>query len=260
MEAREQGGDFIQSLERGLAAIRAFTDDKTALSVTEVAERANVSRAAARRILFTLKSLGYVGVTENGLYRLEPTVLSLGYAYISSQELPEVARPYMETVANELSGSSSLGVLRGTDVTFIARVRAPGYRTTTFPVGTSVPAHLTAMGRVLLADLTDEEIDAHLDRAHAEPFTELTLTSREALREVIREARETGYALVDQELTAGVRALAVPIRMHSGQPAEAGLNIAIADPNATPSGLLETHLPILRRAAESIGSALAWVR
>jgi IclR family pca regulon transcriptional regulator len=226
--------------------------------VTEVAERANVSRAAARRILFTLKCLGYVGTNESGLYRLEPAILSLGYAYISSQDLPEVARPYMETVTNELHGSSSLGVLRGTDVTFIARVRSPGYLTTTLSVGSSLPAHLTAMGRVLLADLPDEEIDDYLQRTQPEPFTDLTLTSRQALREAIDEARDSGFSLVDQELTTGVRALAVPIRTHRGQRAEAGLNIAIADPQASPSSLLDTHLPVLRRAAESIGSALGW--
>jgi IclR family transcriptional regulator, pca regulon regulatory protein len=258
-DARDQGGDYIQSLERGLAAIRAFTEDRSALSVTEVAERANVSRAAARRILFTLKSLGYVGTTENGLYRLEPAVLSLGYAYISSLDLPEVAKPYMERLANELGVSSSLGLLKGTDVTFIARIRSPGYLNTTFAVGSSLPAHLTAMGRVLLADLPDEELEEYLAQVHPEPLTELTLTSRDALRDAVGEARRTGFSLVDQELTPGVRALAVPIRLRGRQRAEAGLNIAIADPQATPSSLLETHLPVLQRAAESIGTALASV-
>ena len=257
LRGRELGGDYIQSLERGLAAIRAFTGDRSALSVTEVAQRTGVSRAAARRILFTLSSLGYVGVTENGLYRLEPTVLTLGYAYISGQDLPELARPSMQDVAHELNGSSSIGVLTGTDVTFIARVRAPGYLNTSLGVGSRLPAHLTAMGRVLLADLTDEEIDGYFDRAPApEAFTDRTVTDRGRLREAILEARETGYALVDQELVTGVRALAVAIRGRDGA-AQAGLNVAVADTRRDANELLQTHLPVLQRAAASISTALA---
>ena len=254
---RELGGDYVQSLERGLAAIRAFAGDRSALSVTEVAERTGVSRAAARRILFTLSSLGYVGVTENGLYRLEPTVLTLGYAYISGQDIPELARPSMQEVAHQLNGSSSVGVLTGTDVTFIARVRAPGYLNTSLAVGSRLPAHLTAMGRVLLADRSDEEIDAYLDEAPTpEAFTDRTVTDPARLRTAILATRDAGYSLVDQELVAGVRALAVAIRDRDGA-AQAGLNVAVADTRRDATELLETHLPVLRRAAESISTALA---
>lgn len=256
---RDSGADNVQSLERGLAAIRALTEDHSALSVTEVAERANVSRAAARRILFTLKSLGYVGTTGNGLYRLEPAVLALGYAYISSQDLPEVAKPYMEGVAHELQVWSSLGVLRGTRVTFVGIVRSPGYLNTAVAVGTSLPAHLTAVGRILLADLADEEIEDYLQRLDTESLTDPTLTCGDPLRQAINEARRTGYAFVDQELTIGVRGLAVPIRMRAAQRAEAGLSIAIANPHATANSLLLTHLPVLKRAAESIATTLASV-
>jgi IclR family pca regulon transcriptional regulator len=251
----ERGGDFIQSLERGLAAIRAFTGDRSALSVTEVAERSGVSRAAARRILFTLRRLGYVGTTENGLYRLEPTVLTLGYAYISSQDLIGLARPYMESAANELGGSCSLGVLHGTDVMFIARVRAPGYLGTTLSVGSLLPAHLTAMGRVLLADLPDEEIDAYLRDVRPEAFTQFTVTGRAELRKAIMRTRESGYSVIDQELVVGVHALGVPIHDQHGK-VQAGLNVAVVDSRASERRMLKVHLPALRRAADAITAAL----
>jgi IclR family transcriptional regulator, pca regulon regulatory protein len=257
LRGKELGGDYIQSLERGLAAIRAFTGDRSALSVSEVAERTGVSRAAARRILYTLECLGYVGVAESGLYRLEPTVLTLGYAYISGQDLPELARPYMQQVAGELNGSSSIGVLTGTDVTFIARVRAPGYLNTSLAVGSRLPAHLTAMGRVLLADLPDARIDDYFDRAPTpEAFTDHTVTDPKQLRTAILQARDTGYSLVDQELVTGVRALAVAIRDRTGT-AQAGLNVAVAETRKSERDFLQTHLPVVRRAAESISSALA---
>lgn len=252
----EEGGrDFIQSLRRGLAVIRAFTGDRPNLSISEVAERTHISRAAARRILFTLEKLGYVGRTEGGLFRLQPAVLTLGYAYISNQQLPQVARPHMEMVAEELQGSSSLGVLEGTDVIFVARVRSRGYLATTLSVGSRLPAHITAMGRVLLADLADEQIEHYLHTHKPQAFTELTVTDTDRIREAILAARETGFSFIDQELEIGVRALAVPVRDHSGR-VIAGLNVAVADPRLSAEQVIRDHLPVLRRAAAAISVGL----
>jgi IclR family pca regulon transcriptional regulator len=250
-----RGRDFIQSLERGLAVIRCFTGEHPALSISEVAERTQVSRAAARRILFTLERLGYVGRTEPGLFRLQPAVLTLGYAYISGQHLPQVARPHMEMVAEELQGSCSLAVLEGSDVIFVARVKSRGYLATTLLVGSRLPAHITAMGRVLLADLPEGRIADYLKKARLEAFTDKTLIDRGKIKAAILEARRTGYAFVDQELEIGVRALAVPVRDRSGG-VLAGLNVAVADPRLTSVIVIENYLPILRRAAAGISSGL----
>jgi IclR family pca regulon transcriptional regulator len=251
----DRGRDFIQSLERGLAVIRCFTGEHPALSISEVAERTQVSRAAARRILFTLERLGYVGRTEAGLFRLQPAVLTLGYAYISGQHLPQVARPHMEMVAEELEGSCSLAVLEGSDVIFVARVKSRGYLATTLLVGSRLPAHITAMGRVLLADLPDDRIAEYLKNARLQAFTEKTLIDREKIKAAILEARRTGYSFIDQELEIGVRALAVPVLDRSGS-VLAGLNVAVADPRQTSEFVLENHLPVLRRAAIGIASGL----
>ena len=249
------GRDFIQSIQRGLAVIRSFTGDKPALTISEVAERTHVSRAAARRILFTLERLGYVGRTEAGAFRLQPAVLTLGYAYISNQQLPQVARPHMEKVAEELQGSCSLAVLEGPDVIFVARVRSSGYLATTLSVGSRLPAHITAMGRVLLADLSEKEIDGYLAHHRFEAFTDLTVTDKKKLRQLILNAHADGYSLVDQELEIGVRALAVPVRDPSGR-AIAGLNVAVSDPRLTVDEVLAHHLPVLKRAAAAISARL----
>lgn len=251
----EGGRDFVQSLRRGLAVIRAFTGDRPNLSISEIAERTHISRAAARRIVFTLEQLGYVGRTEGGLFRLQPAVLTLGYAYISNQQLPQVARPHMDIVAEELQGSCSLAVLEGTDVIFVARVRSRGYLATTLSVGSRLPAHITAMGRVLLADLPDDDIEAYLDQQHPEAFTDLTVTDRSKIRKAILEARQTGFSFVDQELEIGVRALAVPVRDHTGR-ALAGLNVAVSDARLSVEQVLSGHLPVLQRAAAAISTGL----
>lgn len=252
---RAESGDFIQSLDRGLAAIRAFTDEHSALSVSELARRAAVSRAAARRILFTLERLGYVSSGDGGRYRLEPTILTLGYAYLSSQGVPQLAKSYMETAANAVQGSCTLAVLDGTDVLFIARARPPRNLGTTYTIGSRIPAHLTSMGRCLLADRSDEEIDEYLKKANFTQFTRFTVTEPRAIRESILKIRESGYSVVDQQLTIGVLAMGVPIR--NGLSRQVACNVAVADPGMTPAKLVQDHLPMLRRTAQRIGTVLS---
>lgn len=256
VRGRAESADFIQSLDRGLAAIRAFSDERAALSVSEVARRAAVSRAAARRILFTLERLGYASTVDGGRFQLEPAVLTLGYAYLSSQGISQLAKSYMETAANAVQGSCTLAVLEGTDVLFIARVRPPRNLGTTYTIGSRIPAHLTSMGRCLLADRSDEEIDEYLKNANLNPFTRFTVTDPSAIRESILEIRESGYSVVNQELTIGVLGMGVSI--HSGSSRRRiACNVAVADPGVTPSKLVRNHLSMLRRTAEEIGKVLA---
>jgi IclR family transcriptional regulator, pca regulon regulatory protein len=249
------GRDFVQSLERGLLVMRCFTPDLPDLSVTEVAERTNISRAAARRILFTLERLGYTGRNRAGLFHLEPAVLSLGYGYIAGQQLPQIARPYLQAIAEQLHGSSSVAVLDHFDVMFIARARSPSLVSTTVDVGSRLPAHVTALGRVLLADLPEEQIDVYLEGARIQQLTEFTRVDREQIRQAVFDARETRYSLVDQELAIGVRAIAVPILDAAGSVA-ASLNVSVADSRPTAQEVVDRCLPVLRRAAAQISAAL----
>jgi len=253
---QERGRDYIQSLERGLAVIRSFTGERPALSISEVAERTGVSRATARRILFTLERLGYVGRLQPGLFRLQPAVLTLGYAYISGQELPQVARPYMEAVAEELQGSCSLAALDGTDVIFVARVRSRLYLATTLSVGSRLPAHITAMGRVLLADLPDQQIDAYLKKATLQPFTDFTLTQKNQIKQSILEARRTGYSFVDQELETGLRSIAVPVHGTDGT-VIAAMNVSVHVSRGDSESVRRELLPPLMEAARAIEADLA---
>lgn len=253
------GRDFVQSLERGLAVIQAFTDQRPALSAARIAERANLSRAACRRFLVTLERLGYVSRDEAGMYRLLPAVLRLGYAYLSSQELSQIVRPRCEALAQRFRVSSSLGVLDGTDLVFLFRALPAGYLHTQLSVGSRLPAHSTAMGRAILAGMTDVQLDSYLDRVQTAgftSFTSFTAVDRNAIRGRILEARRLGYALLDQEVDLGVRALAVPVRHRSGGVA-ASICVGLYDPRLEPSTIVERHLDALRAAAAEVESSLA---
>ncbi|HZV51389.1 MAG TPA: IclR family transcriptional regulator C-terminal domain-containing protein [Candidatus Dormibacteraeota bacterium] len=248
--------DFVQSLGRGLAVIQAFTDQQPALSIARVAERTRLSRAACRRFLVTLERLGYVVRDEAGRYRLLPAVLRLGYAYLSSQELPQIVRPHCDRLAKTLHVSSSLGVLDGTDIVFLYRALPRGYLHTRLGVGSRLPAHSTAMGRAILAEMSDAELDAHLERAETVAYTPFTATETATIKTRIKQVRELGYSLLDQEIDLGVRALALPLRYRSGKIA-GSICLGLYDPRIEPATVVRDYLRPLRQAAAEINSTLA---
>lgn len=211
-----RGPDFVQSLERGLAVIRAFDADHRALTLSEVAAATGVTRAAARRFLLTLAELGYVR-NEGRYFSLTARVLELGYAYLSSLSLPEVAEPHLEALVAQVDESSSLSVLDGTDIVYVARVPVRRIMTVAISVGTRFPAYATSMGRVLLAGLPADELDKLLAEVKLEQLTGRTVTSMEALRAELARVRAQGWALVNQELEEGLRAIAAPVRDPSGK-------------------------------------------
>lgn len=208
--------EFVQSLERGLAVIRAFDRDHRELTLSEVATATGVTRATARRFLLTLADLGYVR-SDGRLFSLSPRVLELGYAYLSSLSLPEVAEPHLEALVQEVNESSSVSVLDRDDVVYVARVPTSRIMTVAISVGTRFPAYATSMGRVLLAGLSDEDLDAYLDAVELKRLTVRTNSTPVALKAEIQKVRAQGWALVDQELEEGLRAVAAPIRDRAGR-------------------------------------------
>jgi IclR family transcriptional regulator, pca regulon regulatory protein len=212
----ERDADFVQSLERGLAVICAFDKDHAELTLSEVAASTGVTRATARRFLLTLARLGYVR-TDGRFFSLTPRVLELGYAYLSSLSLPEVAEPHLERLVAEVHESSSVSVLDGEDIVYVARVPTSRIMTVSINVGTRFPAYATSMGRVLLSSMSAEQLDAYLDRVQLLPLSPRTVTSPETLRIELDKVRRQGWALVDQELEEGLRSVAAPIRDRSGK-------------------------------------------
>jgi IclR family pca regulon transcriptional regulator len=249
----DRGTDFVQSLERGLAVIRAFDVDHPELTLSEVARATALTRAAARRFLLTLVELGYMR-TDGRLFALRPRVLELGYAYLSSLTLPEVAEPHLEELVATVHESSSVSVLDGDEVVYVARVPTKRIMTVAISVGTRFPAYATSMGRVLLAGQNGDWLDGYLATVRLDPLTRNTIVDPKRLRAELTRVRSQGWALVDQELEEGLRSIAAPIRAPDGR-VVAAVNLS-SHASRSLAAMRQDLLPHLLKTAERIGEDL----
>lgn len=252
--AGARNGDHVQSLVRGLAVIKAFDSEHVAMTLSEVARRTDMPRAAARRFLLTLVDMGYVGF-DGQRFRLRPRILELGVSYFHSCSFIEIAQPYMEDVLKQVNESCSMSVLDGDDVAYVARFPTSRIMSVAIAVGTRFPAWATSMGRVLLSGLSDAALDAALARVEPRPLTPNTVTDREKLREIILAARSRGYCAVEEELELGLLSVAVPVHNGAGE-VIAAVNVAVPTSRHTPESLHQEILPVLQRAAADIDQAL----
>jgi IclR family pca regulon transcriptional regulator len=249
-----RNSDFVQSLDRGLAVIRAFGPDRERLSLSEVARATGLTRAATRRFLLTLVKLGYVR-SDGREFSLRPRVLELGYAYLSGLAMPEIAAPHLEELVARVRESSSISVLDGDHIVYVARVPTKRIMAVAISVGTRFPAYATSMGRVLLAGMAADELERYLAEAVMEPFTDRTVTDPARLREIVAEARSQGYAIVDQELEEGLRAIAAPIRSQAGA-VTAAINLSAHASRITMAAMRAELLPALLETAARIEADL----
>jgi IclR family pca regulon transcriptional regulator len=245
-------GEHVRSLDRGLAVIRAFDAEHPEQSLSDVARRTGLTRAAARRFLLTLAELGYVR-TDGKLFALTPRVLELGYAYLSSLSLPEIASPHLEALVREVQESASVSVLDGTDVVYVARVPTSRIMTVAITIGTRLPAFATSMGRVLLAALPADERARRLAAGAVPQLTERTITDPDLLGRELDAVREAGYCVVDQELELGLRSISVPVRGRTGE-VVAAANVST---RAGSRDVVREVLPALRACAAAITADLA---
>lgn len=250
--ARE--GPFVQSLERGLLVIRALSTPEPR-TLSEVARATALTRASARRFLLTLEELGYVR-RSGARFALTPQVLELGYAYLSSLTLPQVARVHLERLVELVHESSSVSVLDGDDIVCVALVPTRRIMTVAISVGTRFPAYATSMGRVLLAALPGDELDAALERMALRPMTAATITTRAALERELERVRRQGWALVDQELEEGLRAVAAPIRDPAGR-VVAAVDLSVQASRAPVADIRARLLPALLQTARAVERDLA---
>jgi len=246
----ERTGDFVQSLERGLLVINSFSRDHPSQTLSEVAGRTGLTRATSRRILLTLADLGYVDQKDRA-FALTPKVLDLGYSFLSSFHVVEVAQPPLERLVEEVHESSSMSVLDGTEIVYVARVPTTRIMTIALALGSRLPAYPTSMGRVLLAGLSDADLDRYMDRATFEQLTPHTITSPKRIRSIIRSVRADGYALVDQELEEGVRSIAAPIHNGRGE-VVAAMNVSCHSSRVSVERMHEDLKPRLLETASEI--------
>lgn len=249
------GSDFVQSLERGLAVIQAFSAKSPRLTLSDVARSTGLTRAASRRFLLTLQHLGFVDSDDREFF-LTPRILRLGYTYLSSTPFWDLAQTHIEDLVDRVHESSSISVRDRDEIVYVARVPTKRIMTISLAVGSRLPLYPTSMGRVLLAGLTDDEIDAYLARADLAPLTSRTLTDPAALRAAVLEVREQGWALVDQELEDGVRSVAAPLCGADGRVLGA-VNVSAHATRTTLDVLRRTFLPVLLETSARINDDLS---
>jgi IclR family pca regulon transcriptional regulator len=252
--SQARNSDFVQSLDRGLAVIRAFGPDRERLSLSEVARATGLTRAATRRFLLTLVKLGYVR-NDGREFSLRPRILELGYAFLSGLGMPEVAAPHLEELVAKVRESSSISVLDGDHIVYVARVATKRIMTVAISVGTRFPAYPTSMGRVLLAGMTPADLDRYLAEADLGSFTGRTVTEPDRLREIVREVAKQGYAIVDQELEEGLRAIAAPIH-GAGGAVTAAINLSAHASRVSMAAMRAELLPAMLETARRIEADL----
>jgi len=252
----ERETEFVRSLGRGLEVIRAFSGESPMLTLSEVSHKTGLTRAASRRYLLTLQDLGYVG--SNGRhFMLRPKVLTLGYAYLSSLNVGEIAQRHMEALVEKVHESCSASVLDGTDIVYVARVPTRRIMTIALAVGTRLPAHATSMGRVLLSELPEVDLQRYFDSVTLNRLTPRTVVEPDRLRTILQGIHRQGWALVDQELEDGVRSVAVPIRRGPRDATQAAINVSAHAARVSVERLRDEFLPMLQETAAQIAADLA---
>jgi len=246
--------DFMTSLGRGLVVLSVFSQHPREVTMSQISTETGISRAAVRRVLYTLEKLGYVGEQGRGFVLL-PRVLGMGGAYVASSSMTAAAQPVLDALRDDVHESCSLGVLDGDDVLYVARAETVRIMSIGLRAGSRLPAYCTSMGRVLLAALPHDTLESYLERNPLRPRTERTVTRMDEFLDTLDRVRRDGVALVDQELEIGLRSIAVPVHARSGAVVGA-LNIGTQAGRISLGVMQSQLLPRLREAAQRLGTLL----
>lgn len=245
-----KNSDRAQSLYKGLIILQSFGEGSSEMTLTEVANLVNMNKATTRRFLLTLADLGYL-IQRGKKFSLTPKVMTLGYHYLNHQPWWQLANPVVKEVSDRLAESCSIGALSGNQLIFVARAQGPRALTINLTPGRVVPVNTAAIGRVLLAEKSDSEIDDFFVKTKLEKMTEYTITDKEKLKSILRDVKRDGYSIVNQELELGLLAAAVPIRDIQGN-AVAAIGISTQAQRTTQDEIRNNMLLVLREAAFKI--------
>lgn len=249
-EEDKRGPEFVTALERGLNVLTAFGRAPRRMTLTQVAELTDLSRGTARRFLLTLQALNYVD-SDGKLFWLTPKVLQFSNAYLTAFGVSEAGRSVIRRLTEHIGESSSMAVLDGHDVVYVARVETRRIFSSGIEVGSRLPAFCSSLGRVLLAGLCDAELDRWLSEETFTAPSPRSVTDPQKVRQKVLEARRLQYAIIDGEMEVGVRSIAVPIQDRSGQTV-AALNIGTTAARVSLDHMRKVFLPALREAAREV--------
>ena len=246
--------DFVESLDRGLRLLQAFGDRAAPMTLTEIAAAAGLPRATARRILFTLQHGGYVR-SDGKQFALTPHVLTLAGAYLRANQVVAVLQPVLDDIAVAAQEISSLAVLDGDDVVFVARGSPTRMFSGGVEIGYRLPSFCTAVGRAMLGRFSDAELKTKLVAMKRDALTPQTITDPKRLLAAIAADRRRGYSLVDREAEPHFRSIAVPVRRYDGTIA-AAINIGAHVDRISTDEMVKRILPLLRDGAEGVSARL----
>ena len=246
--------DFIESLDRGLRVLELLGGGQQPMTLSDLGKAADLPRATARRILFTFERAGFVE-SDGKLFRLTPRVLVLASSYLASNQVVSVLQPALDKLSSEAQEISSMAILDGNDVVFIARASPTRIFSAGIDIGYRLPAFCTSVGRVLLSRLPDNELAAVLKAMNPAPLTPFTVTDRKTLLKTIIADRAQGYSLVDREAEPGFRSISVPVRRYDGA-IIAAINMGAHVDRVSAAEMVDRFLPLLRETAASVKSML----
>ncbi|MBV0913829.1 IclR family transcriptional regulator domain-containing protein [Anianabacter salinae] len=241
-------------LAKGLAIIEAFSETRREMTVAKAAQAAAISRASARRCLLTLAELGYVRQLGSA-YLPTPRMLRLGDAFFESSTLPQLAQSHLDDARDQLNESVSLAVLEEGNSVFVARAEVTRPVSSYVRIGAKLPAYASATGRMLLADLADEDVDRYLSTTDFVPLSPKTETDPDRLRDLVRDVRARGYSVICEELELGMLAMAVPVRNRNGRTV-AALSISAAIARVGLEQAEREFLPVLLARADALSRML----
>jgi len=249
-----QERDTMGGLAKGLLVIESFSADRPRQTISEVSQASGLDRATARRCLLTLAYLGYADY-DGKFFTLTPRVLRLGTACLATMPLPQMVQPLLDQLSNDLGESSSVSILDGRDIVYVARASQRKVMSVSLMPGSRLPAYCTSMGRILLAAMTDTEARKVLADSALVQRTRYTFTDPDAIMLEIERIREQGYALIDQEVEIGLRSIAIPLYDARGTTI-AAMNIGVAATQKSAEQLVQRYLPAMRRVQSELRTVL----
>jgi IclR family transcriptional regulator, pca regulon regulatory protein len=242
--------DFIEGMAKGMAVLESFDTERQRLNATLAAQRAGITRAAARRHLLTLTHLGYLE-TDGSHFWLAPKVLRFSGSYLASARLPRVLQPTLNRLAAQTAESFSAVVLDGDQVVIVARSGPTRLLAYGLHLGARLPAHATSTGRVLLAAKTKAEFNAWMKGRELARLTARTTVDPRKFRALVEEVRAQDFCIASEEHELGVHALAIPLRNLQGQTV-AALNVVAAPQRLEMRQMQRGLLPLLLEAAREL--------
>lgn len=211
-----QRQDIVEGLGKGLRVIEAFDDEHPRLTASEVAQRAGMTRTAARRYLLSLVHFGYAD-SDGKRFWLAPRVLRLGQSYLAAARLPRLVQPFVQRLSNECAQNFNFSILDGHEVVYVVRSSSSNMISIGFHVGARVPAHVVTPGVALLSTLAEPALQAWVSTHEFSAFTPRTITDRATFLDNVRGARALGYWITEQQLTPGLRGMAMPVKDRRGE-------------------------------------------